>query len=384
MLWVGIFILVGALIGAFTNFLAIKMLFHPRTEKRIFNKKVPLTPGLIPKRQEEIAVSLGDIVGEYLVTSAGIKNVVNGVHFKEQVHDEIIKKVEDWSDKDMTIEDVLIDLFGDDSLADALQSMESLALGMVENGVNTVWDRYEMKERTVASILPSSFAVKKEEWIESVVDHITDALQEALQSEQGTRMLSHVSNQLLDKAGGFWGSLASVFVDEQKMMSKIKPALIEQLNSNIVKNLLHTLLEEQWHRLEEKKITDIMEMLSDQESKQWLLSTCKQFVQQREWKEKVLQYRWKHIITSHYTVMENVVQRIVGMTFTLFQHNVDKMLKLINLPQMVANEVRSFPIEQLESMIVRIARKELRAITFLGAVLGGIIGLFQSVIYFVT
>ena len=49
-------ILVGGFIGWFTNYLAIKMLFRPYKEIRVFGIKLPFTPGLIPKEKERIAM----------------------------------------------------------------------------------------------------------------------------------------------------------------------------------------------------------------------------------------------------------------------------------------------------------------------------------------
>ena len=61
-------IIVGAIIGYFTNWLAIKMLFRPHYEKRIFGYKLPFTPGLIPKERYRIAKSIGETVGVYLLS----------------------------------------------------------------------------------------------------------------------------------------------------------------------------------------------------------------------------------------------------------------------------------------------------------------------------
>lgn len=40
---------IGAVIGYFTNFIAVKMLFHPKKEIKVFGHKLPFTPGAIPK-----------------------------------------------------------------------------------------------------------------------------------------------------------------------------------------------------------------------------------------------------------------------------------------------------------------------------------------------
>ena len=46
--------LVGAVIGYFTNFIAVKMLFFPKREIRVFGKRLPFTPGAIPKGKERL------------------------------------------------------------------------------------------------------------------------------------------------------------------------------------------------------------------------------------------------------------------------------------------------------------------------------------------
>ena len=41
--------LIGAVIGYFTNMIAVKMLFYPRKPIYVFGHQLPLTPGAIPK-----------------------------------------------------------------------------------------------------------------------------------------------------------------------------------------------------------------------------------------------------------------------------------------------------------------------------------------------
>ena len=59
--------LVGAVIGCFTNFIAIKMLFRPYREMRIFGLKLPFTPGMIPKRKKDVARAIGRVVNDNLL-----------------------------------------------------------------------------------------------------------------------------------------------------------------------------------------------------------------------------------------------------------------------------------------------------------------------------
>jgi uncharacterized membrane protein YheB (UPF0754 family) len=54
----------GAVIGYFTNWLAVKMLFRPYYPKKIGKLTLPFTPGIIPKRKQALAQAVGKVVGK--------------------------------------------------------------------------------------------------------------------------------------------------------------------------------------------------------------------------------------------------------------------------------------------------------------------------------
>ena len=61
--------MLGALIGYVTNYVAIRMLFRPLRAWRLFGLRVPLTPGIIPGKREELAKKMGEMVGDHLLTA---------------------------------------------------------------------------------------------------------------------------------------------------------------------------------------------------------------------------------------------------------------------------------------------------------------------------
>ena len=65
--------LIGAVIGYFTNWIAVKMLFRPRKALYIGKLHVPFTPGVIPRRQGALAKALGRMVSESLVRKEDLK-----------------------------------------------------------------------------------------------------------------------------------------------------------------------------------------------------------------------------------------------------------------------------------------------------------------------
>ena len=65
--------LISAFIGWFTNWIAIKMLFHPREPKKILWFTLH---GIFPKRQQQFAEKLGKLVSEELLSFGDIEEKI--------------------------------------------------------------------------------------------------------------------------------------------------------------------------------------------------------------------------------------------------------------------------------------------------------------------
>lgn len=76
---------IGAVIDGYTNHLAIKMLFRPHHPKYIGKFRVPFTPGLIPQRRDELAVQLGKMVVDHLLTPEGIEKKLTNDSFQQEL-----------------------------------------------------------------------------------------------------------------------------------------------------------------------------------------------------------------------------------------------------------------------------------------------------------
>ena len=66
----------SAVIGIFTNYIAVKMLFRPYREKYIGRFRIPFTPGIMPRRQGALAKALGRMISESLVRSEDLKRAL--------------------------------------------------------------------------------------------------------------------------------------------------------------------------------------------------------------------------------------------------------------------------------------------------------------------
>jgi uncharacterized membrane protein YheB (UPF0754 family) len=83
--------LVASLIGWITNYIAVRMLFRPRRPYRILGVTIL---GLIPKRQSELARSIGDTVESQLLTAEDLANLLNTPDTQERVHRAMINQVD--------------------------------------------------------------------------------------------------------------------------------------------------------------------------------------------------------------------------------------------------------------------------------------------------
>ena len=66
--------ILGGIIALSTNWIAIKMLFRPHREIRLFGVRLPFTPGLIPKERSRLAMKLGEAISTHLLTPDVLAN----------------------------------------------------------------------------------------------------------------------------------------------------------------------------------------------------------------------------------------------------------------------------------------------------------------------
>ena len=100
-------VLVGSLIGYLTNWLAIKMLFKPHYEKKIFGITLPFTPGLIPKEKENIAKNIGNAVGTHLLSTDTIIEAISNSENEKKIRSWLNEKIEKLRQEKMTVNQYL-------------------------------------------------------------------------------------------------------------------------------------------------------------------------------------------------------------------------------------------------------------------------------------
>ena len=95
--------LIGAVIGYVTNWIAVKMLFRPRKEIRVFGKRLPFTPGVIPRGQGRLARAVGNVVETQLLTPEYLGEKL----LSKESEEEFKNHMQSWIDSQKASEDTL-------------------------------------------------------------------------------------------------------------------------------------------------------------------------------------------------------------------------------------------------------------------------------------
>ncbi len=82
---------IAALIGWVTNLIAVKMLFHPREERRFFGLRIH---GVFPKRQKAFAQKLGAIVSNELLSITEVSGFLKTKASSPSIRAFIAQKIE--------------------------------------------------------------------------------------------------------------------------------------------------------------------------------------------------------------------------------------------------------------------------------------------------
>lgn len=100
--------LISALIGWFTNYLAVRMIFHPYQPIGFGPFKIQ---GLIPKRREELAISIGKTVSSHLISHVDIANGLKDVPVDESFKQALDERMEEFMNRKILSLNPMISMF---------------------------------------------------------------------------------------------------------------------------------------------------------------------------------------------------------------------------------------------------------------------------------
>ncbi|MDA7028431.1 DUF445 family protein [Bacillus sp. CLL-7-23] len=368
----GIFLMmmiIGALIGAITNHFAIKMLFRPYQPLYLFGKQVPFTPGLIPKRRDELARQMGQMVVNHLLTAEGIKKRLVSDTVKQQALKLGERLLGFFSKSELTTEEALEKI----GVIDAANKADQFVHMWTDEKLASFLVKYE--NEPLKELIPEEVQEKLRGKIPMVSDYILQRAISYFASDAGKNRLGNMIDDFL-KERGMLGSMVQMFLGNSSLVDRVQPEILKFLNNRETAKLLTDLLENEWDKLKQYSFKEADE--------KWNLKTLIMNLKERLIKPFSLNPFFERTIGSYITVVEKTLtNRLPDLIDRLLEEvarHLDDVLKRLQLDDIVKEQVDNFPVERLEEMVLSISKREFKMITYLGGLLGGIIGAFQALI----
>ena len=238
-LWTLLFMaFIGALIGGFTNHLAIKMLFRPHEAKYIGKWRLPFTPGLIPKRRDELAIQLGKTVTNYLLTPETFRKKLLTNDMEKKAEHFLQQKLEEHIlHSEKTLNDWLV-IAGATNVAG---KVEQKVLEVLDAQLSAV--REKLTSRSVEEVLPEKWRSEAEERIPAVTTYILSKSEHYFASEEGKAMFRKLIDDFLASKGTL-GSMVNMFFGEsESLVGKVQREALKFVAAPGTFDLVNSLLE---------------------------------------------------------------------------------------------------------------------------------------------
>lgn len=127
---------ISAFIGWFTNWIAIKMLFHPKEPKRILGITIQ---GIFPKRQQQFAEKLGKLVSEELLSFADIQQKLVHPNNIQQLMPVVEEHIDQFLRKKLAEEMPVISMFIGEN---TIQQLKGIFMKELESLFPVIMQRY--------------------------------------------------------------------------------------------------------------------------------------------------------------------------------------------------------------------------------------------------
>lgn len=309
--------LLGGLIGYITNDIAIRMLFRPHKAKYLLGIHIPFTPGIIPKEKGRIAEAIGGVISENLMN--------NEVLEKYLLSDEMIGKVQSAVEEFISTQQ---------------QNQESVARFLGHYLSNDEIDT--IAQNINQSITKQTYEKLADSSVGDKVAHIAiDYVAQKLTIDGAQELLSGIGGAL----GGLKGMAAGLFGGN--IVAKFLEMLREPAEHFLAKNI-NTMLRDNGEEI-------VSNMIGGEVDNFLNKPVCK-------------------LLEGHEEQLAQTVDTIESIYRSIITEHLPKILESIDISKIVRERINEMDVNETEKLIFQVMDKELKAIVWLGALLGLLMG----------
>lgn len=309
--------LLGGVIGYITNDIAIRMLFRPHTAKYVFGIHIPFTPGIIPKEKGRIAEAVGGVISENLMN----KEVLEKYLLSEDMIEKVRSAVEVFITTQQRNNETVVQFLG--------HYLSKEEIDTIAQNINR-----SITKQTYEKLADSSVGEK--------VAHIAiDHVAQKLTIDGAQELLSGIGGAL----GGLGGMAAGLF------------------GGNIVAKFLGMLREPAEHFLA-NNINTMLRNNGEEIVSNMIGGEVDAFFNKPVSK----------LLEGHEEQLAQAVNTIESIYRSIITEHLPKILQSIDISKIVRERINEMDVNETEKLIFQVMDKELKAIVWLGALLGLVMG----------
>lgn len=366
-------IAVGAIIGGITNYLAIKMLFRPYRAVYVGKFKVPFTPGVIPKRQEDIAIQLGKLVMTHLITADSIERKLSSVPFVTAASQRMQEEAVRFLNQEKTIEQVLSSFTDSEGLKKRIEEK-----GAAWVKTTLVGEISSAKQLSFRTLIPEPLLDNLERRLPMLSQVIQQHAVEYLASEEGKAKIKEQIDRFFE-GRGMMAQMINMFLGNQSLIDKVHPEFLKFLSQPSFREMLDTMIVKEWVKIKEQPIGDLISQWQIDETH--ITNWLNEKIDEKMSLHSLFNTPISHLLNEEKEMLITTwIPGIVTGALETVSKKAKEWLQALDIEELVADQVRDFSFQELEQVILMISKREFSMITYLGAVLGGLIGLLQGVI----
>lgn len=307
----------GGVIGYITNDIAIRMLFRPHKAKYVFGVHIPFTPGIIPKEKGRIAEAIGGVISENLMN----KEVLEKYLLSDDMIGKVRSAVEEFIATQQKNNETVSLFFG--------HYLSKEEIDTISQNINQ-----SITKQTYEKLADSSVGEK--------VAHIAiDHVAQKLTIDGAQELISGLGGAL----GGLGGMAAGLFGGN--IVARFLGMLREPAEHFLAKNI-NTMLRDNGEEIVSNMIGGEVDNFLDKPVSKLLEGHEEQLAQAVDTIESI----YRSIITEH----------------------LPKILHSIDISKIVRERINEMDVNETEKLIFQVMDKELKAIVWLGALLGFVMG----------
>lgn len=368
-LQVAIMALTGALIGGFTNTLAIKMLFRPYEAKYLFGQRLPFTPGVIPLRREEASTKLGEIVTGHLLTPEVFRDKLQSPETNNLIMHFINRQIETIEQEKLTPSYFLERL--SDGLTDKLINFfnEEIKSKVQDEG-------QKLYQREVGSLIPDDALESLDRKVDHLAYDINNKISSYLMSEKGYNDIFTMVDEFIENRGRIAKGL-KYFMTKESLALRVQDELLKLISQDKMIDIEKKVILEEYEKFKNNRLDDVVST----QDRDKIINSVVEVLQEKIDIRKILN---TPIINFNPELFERFKEKgkyklkddFIGYS----SKNMTKIINKLQLADVIKKQIDSFELSKLESLVMDVANKEFKMIMLLGYLLGGIVGLFQGVL----